>query len=88
MCFSSFLIPLILLINSVKHVRFLINLKKGLLNLVARLALSLMKFGQALNRKVFFPSLSYFFFFFFFFPSSPFLEAEKVLSFSEETEEF
>lgn len=86
MCFSSFLIPLILLINSVKHVRFLINLKKGLLNLVARLALSLMKFGQALNRKVF--SISLLFFFLFFSPSSPFLEAEKVLSFSEETEEF
>lgn len=55
MCFSSFLAPLIPLINSVKHVRLLINLKKSLLNLIVRLALSLKKFGQTLNRKVFFP---------------------------------
>lgn len=87
MCFSSFSTTLIPLINSVKHVRFLINLKKGLLNLIARLALSLMKFGQSLNRKAFF-SVSLLFFFSSFFSSSPFLEAEKVLSFSEETEEF
>lgn len=86
MCFSSFLAPLIPLINSVKHVRLLINLKKGLLNLIATLALSLMKFGQTLNRKGFF-SVSLFVFSFFP-PSSPFLEAEKVSSFSEETEEF
>lgn len=68
MCFSSFLTPLIALINSVKHVRFLINLKKGLLNLIARLALSLMKFGQSLNRKAFFSVSLLFFFFFFFLP--------------------
>lgn len=63
-CFSSFLAPLIPLINSVKHVRLLINLKKGLLNLIATLALSLMKFGQTLNRKGFF-SVSLFVFSFF-----------------------